>query len=324
MNTYAPYDFNDINIAQAHGQPNQVYLDSAIFKYWCRSLYQRMTSIFEWTVPESWQGKNKDFFNWLLFAQGYVGIINSEDYGYIFQPCQPGADRNIFYQVNSFIITNPYDSKISREYKKGVDIEILELTPDYMGVFDIIHHFASRLSYLYTAVNTSLLVCRNPRILASRSKTGAQALKIAMDKIISGDPFIIFDQQIMWPDAKTKEDALFDINPTPAKENYITTMLLEDEKTILKEFDSSVGIMNLDSSDGKKERLVTSEAEAQMTNSTAAAYAWYDCLKDSIDNIKRLFPDIDLDVKLRYQTQDINETTGGDENVPGSGDTERN
>lgn len=320
--SYAPFEFNDINIAQAHGQPAQVYLDSAIFNYWSRSLYQRMTSIFEWTVPKTWQGKNKDFFNWLLFAQGFVGVINSEKYGYIFQPCQPGGDRNIFYQVNSFIITNPYDASISREYKKGVDIEILELTPDSMGVFDIIEHYASRLAYLYTAVNTSLLVCRNPRILASRSKTGAAALRTAMDKIISGDPFIIFDKDIMWPDAKTKEDALFDINPTPAKENYITSMLLEDEKTILKEFDSAVGILNIEN--GKAERLVTSEAEAQMTNSTAAAFSWLDCLKDSIDNIKRLFPDIELDVRLRYDTQTITEETGGEENVPGSSDTERN
>ena len=320
MNTYAPYTFNEVNIIQAHGQPNQVYLNSAIFNYWVRSLFQRLTSIFEWTVPDTWLGPNKDFFNYLLFSIGFVGVVNSEEFGYIFQPCTLGPERNIFYQPNNFIITNPYSEKISKTYTCGVDGDLLKLTPDYQSVCDLIEVYATRLAHLYTAINTSLLNCRNPRILGARSKTGAQALKIVQDKIYSGDPFAILDTKILYPDAKTKDDVLFDLNPVSAKENFITTDLLENEKTILKEFDNAVGITNLDD---KRERLVTAEAEVQMQNSTASAFVWFDCLKDSIENIKKIFPDITLDVKLRFSSN-IKEETGGEDNVPGSGDFERN
>lgn len=309
MNNYAPYDFHDINMAQAHGQPNDVYLNSAIFTYWCRNLFQRLTSVFEWTVPETWEGKPKDLFNYLLFRFGFCGVIDTKKYGVIFQPCSLGEGRNIFYQPSNFLVTNAWDSSIDGLYKCGIKQEgdeedasgqMIFLTPDFTGVWDTVEFYASRLSFLYSAINTSLLVCRNPRILGARSRAGSQALKVVQDKIISGDPFAIIDTKVLYPDAKTKEDVLFDLSPTSAKENYITNMLLADEKTILKEFDSAVGIANLDSSDGKKERLVTSEAEAQLQNSTASAFVWFDCLKDSISKVKEVFPDLDLDVRLRY------------------------
>ena len=304
--SYAPYLFNDINIAQAHGSPNQLYMDSAIYDYWVRALYQRMTSIFEWKIPETWEGNNKDFLNWLLFSTGFVGVINTEKYGYIFQPCQPGATRDIMYQINSFIVTNPYDAEISKEYKCGEDGEFLKLTPDYKGTFDIINFYASRLAFLYTSINSTILKERAFTIYAARSKTGAQALKILESKKASGDPFIILDKDVMWPDAKTKDDAIFDISPDDRE--YKTDKLLASEVEILREFDTAIGIPNINE---KKERLVTSEAESNMLNSTATAFVWFDCLKDSISKIKKLYPDIELDVELRYGAA-INETSGED------------
>lgn len=320
---YQPYTFQEQNLIQAHGQPNLMYLNSAIFDYWYRILFQRLTSVFEWTVPDEWLGTNKDFFNYVLFTLGFMGVFYNDKYGYIFQPCSFGSGRSIYRQPTSFIVTNPYDDSISGEYECGVDGDFLKITPDFLSpTVDLINFYASRLALVYTSINTSLLNCRNPRIFGARSKTGAQALKIVQDKVYSGDPFVILDTKILYPDAKTKDDVLFDIQPTSAKENYITDMLLEDEKTILKEFDNAVGITNLDE---KKERLVTSEAEVQMQNSTASAFVWYDCLKDSIANIKEVFPDIKLDVNLRFNNQDIEETTkGGESDVSGSSDTQRN
>ena len=321
------------NILQAHGQPNNLYMNSAIYDYWWRNLYQRLTSIFEWTLPEGWEGSNKDFMNWLLFNVGYCGVINSAKYGHIFQPVSWGEKRNIFYQPNSFIVCNPYDSELDGEYECGNSEitdekikdhgEFLKLTPDFMPATSIVSTFASRLALLYTAVNTSLLNCRNPKIYAAKSKTAAQALKIMQDKVYSGDPFVILSDKALYPDPKTagKDEPLFTIDGTSASQDYITSMLLEDEQTILKEFDNSIGISNLDN---KKERLVTSEAEVQKMNSSASAFVWYDCLKDSISKIKDIFPDITLDVRLRFGSEGITEQTGGVEDVPGDSDLERN
>ena len=325
------FTYYEQNIIQAHGQPNNMYMDSAVYDYWYRTLFQRLTSIFEWTVPDGWLGSNKDFFNWLLFSVGYCGVINSAKYGYIFQPASIGEKRNIFYQFNSFIIENPYDDSLNGEYECGNSEitdekikdhgEFLKLTPDFLPATPIVSHYASRLALIYTAINTSLLVCRNPKLYAAKSKTAAQALKIMQDKVISGDPYVIISDKVLYSDPKTKDEPLFTVPTSSAKEEFITDLLLEAEKEILKEFDNSIGITNLND---KKERLVTSEAETQKINSTASAFVWYDCLKDSIKKIKEIFPDITLDVKLRFGSEGMSEQTGGEEDVPGDSYTERN
>lgn len=302
---YQPYTYNEINNSQMRGQPNMIYLDSAIYDYYWRMLFNRLTSIFEFTVPKSWRGRNKNFFLALLFARGFVGVINGgEKYGEIYQPCEFNATRNICYQPTGFIVTNPYSEEISKEYTCGVDGELLQLTPDYMGVTDIVDHFAARLAFLATGVNSSLIATRNFRLLGATNRAGASALKVVMDKCISGDPFVILDKKILFPDSKTQNDCLIDLPAPSAKENYITNMLLADEKTILKEFDECVGIINIED---KSERLVTSEAEAQIQNSTASCFVWLDCLKDSIENIKTVFPGIELDVRMRFKTDSTGE-----------------
>ena len=325
------FTFYEQNIIQAHGQPNNMYMNSAVYDYWYRTLFQRLTSIFEWTVPDGWLGSNKDFFNWLLFSVGYCGVINSKKFGYIFQPASIGEKRNIFYQFNSFIIENPYDDSLNGEYECGNSEitdekikdhgEFLKLTPDFLPATPIVSHYASRLALIYTAINTSLLVCRNPKLYAAKSKTAAQALKIMQDKVISGDPYVIISDKVLYSDPKTKDEPLFTVPTSSAKEEFITDLLLEAEKEILKEFDNSIGITNLND---KKERLVTSEAETQKINSTASAFVWYDCLKDSIKKIKEIFPDITLDVKLRFGSEGMSEQTGGEEDVPGNSNLERN
>ena len=326
---YQPYTYQEINNSQMRGQPNMIYLDSAIYDYYWRMLFNRLTSIFEFTVPKSWQGRNKNFFLALLFSRGFVGIVDGgEKFGAIFQPCTFNADRNICYQPTGFIVTNPYSAEISHEYTCGVDGELLQLTPDYIGVTDIVDHFACRLAFLATGVNSSLIAARNFRILGSRNRSGAAALKVVMDKAISGDPFCILDTKILFPDAKSQEDCLIDLPAPSAKENYITNMLLADEKTILKEFDECVGIVNVED---KAERLVTSEAEAQIQNSTASCFVWLDCLKDSIENIKAVFPGIELDVRMRFGSDSTGEeqTTndkekGVSEDVSDGSDVKRN
>lgn len=321
--SYAPYDYHTINMAQAKGQPNQVYMNSAIYDFWFRSLFQRMTSIFEWKVPDTWSGKKKDFMNWLLFHVGYVGIINGgEEYGVIFQPCTLGPGRNIFYQPSEFIVVNPYDEKLNDTYEIGKNGQLLSISPDYRGVLDTVEFYASRLALLYSSINTSLIMCRNPRILGAHSRAGAQALKFVADKVLCGDPFCILDSKILYPDAKTKDEAIFDLSPNNGRNEYYTDLLLESEKEILKEFDNTVGITNIDS---KKERLVTAEAEVQKVNSSASAFVWFDCLKDSIKNIKEMFPSITLDVELRFGAEGMTENTeGGEDDVPGSDNIIRN
>lgn len=310
--TYAPYDYVDLNINIAHGQPNQAYLDSAISTYWARSLYQRLTSVIELTVPETWEGSRKDFLLWLLFGYGFVGVINAPKYGYLFQPCTLGPDRDVTYQPTTFKVLNPYDSEISKDYRIGIDGELLKLTPDWSGCLDIIEKYAARLSFLYTSINTAIINSKTPPIFFARNKTGAAALNVMQSKIYNGAPYVILGdtKNIIYPDQDGKNDGV-GILETHLSNDMIVGDLLEAETAIIKSFDQEVGIPTISE---KKERLVTSEAETKVIDGTARSLVWFDCLRDSIDRIKQLYPNIRLDASLRYKGEDsINEETGEEE-----------
>ena len=52
--------------------------------------------------------------------------------------------------------------------------------------------------------------------------------------------------------------------------------------------------------------MVTSEAESRIIDSTSRSIVWLETLLSSIDNIKNLYPDIRLDVSLRYKEDEQN------------------
>ena len=65
---YIPLNYEKINDVQGHYAPASVkYLNTSVFNFWCRSLFQRLTSVFDFTLPEDWGGNVTDFFKWCLF-----------------------------------------------------------------------------------------------------------------------------------------------------------------------------------------------------------------------------------------------------------------
>ena len=303
---YKPLNYRELNIADNIFLPNSVKAyNNKTFAYWCRALYQRACSVLEFTVPDTWMGAPTDFLYWCLFRYGYCLVWDDKKYGYTFNPCTTSG-YNIYYQPTKALVSNPaFNSDKAKEFNLGKNAQLLKLTPDFMGVFDVIYFYAEKLSTIDVAMNTSLINSKLGLILGAKNKAAAEALKKAMDKINRGEPAVIVDKTIA--DDTQSKDSPFQVYEQDIKGKYITTDLLADAATILKNFDSEIGIPSLDD---KKERLVTSEAEAKQTDSKARSLVWFDTLVNSIDKIKELYPDINLDVKLRYET-----TTGGEELV---------
>ena len=49
-----------------------------------RYLLQKAISVFEWTLPETW---NKDYFLYALYCFGHLAIVNTDKFGVIPQAC---------------------------------------------------------------------------------------------------------------------------------------------------------------------------------------------------------------------------------------------
>lgn len=307
---YAPFSEVDISVSKMYGTPSMLHADSAIYDFWCRDLFQRCASVFNWTVPEAWEGMAKNFFEFLLFSTGYVAIIKDDDLGYIFQPCALGPGRNVLYQPTNIIVMNPYSKELSRTYDLGKDAALLQLTKDFRGIFDIVSYYAVKLANLYVSSNMSIINLKQPHIYAARNRAGANALKKMEDKINRGETLVIIDQVLRF-DTSAGTDAIFDLSPKDLKAQYITHDLLEDEDKLIKQFMESIGVPTIPE---KKERMLVSEVETQTTASVPKAAVWLDTLNSSLEIIKKTFPDIDLSVELRYNT-DMNEEGSGKEEL---------
>jgi len=299
---YYPLNYECINNAAGLYAPSAIKAyNNVSFAYWERSLFQRACSTLKFTVP--WSGKVFDFFMYCLFRFGYLAISENDIYGKWFQPCTLSG-YDFYYQPTRAIISNP---DYNADLKIGQDCEILKLTPDYMGIWDIISFFAAELSELDNAINMSLVNNKFGFILGARNKTAASAIKKALDKINAGEPAVIYDMSLL-------NDETDDAEPWQVwergnlKDTYFTPEQLQDRMTILNQFDAEIGIPTIPYN--KKERMVQSEAESRQYDAVSRVTVWINTLEESIKDINALYPDMNISVKLRY---DLDMMRGGEE-----------
>lgn len=296
---YTPLNYQQINIAAGTNNPSSVKgYNNKSFAYWERSLFQRIQSVIDWTLPEAWEGKTRDFFLYCLFKYGYLAVSENAEFGYFFQPCGVSG-YNFYYQPTDAIISNPlYQGTL----QIGTECELLKLTPDYTGAWDIIWYFAEKLSLLDNAINMSLINCKIPFILGAKNKAIAQALKKILDQVNKGEPAVFYDSTLM-NDPKDKDTPfqLLEIIKNP-KDFYITDKQLQDFQGVLNEFDAEIGIPGLPYQ--KKERMVAQEATMRTYDGCARSQTWIKTLTSSITEVKKLYPDITLDAKLHYDVND--------------------
>ena len=306
---YIPLNYEQLNIVESSYVPSVVKNNSAAFAYWQRSLFQRACSVLKFELPKEWSGKTRDFFYYCLFRFGYVAIFRHPDFGLVFNPCNLNG-FDFFYQPTNALIANPALPS-SLDLQIGKDCELLKLTPDYIGIWPIVNRYAQKLATLDGAIDMSLVNNKYAFMLAARNKAAAQALKKMIDKVNAGEPAVIVDMKILNdPDDK---DVPWQIWERPhLKDSYLTTDQLQDQKTILNDFDAEIGIPSVPYA--KKERMVVSEAESREIDASARLSVWLDTLNASIEEVKKLYPGITLSVKYRYE--DSQDERGEDAGEP--------
>lgn len=277
---YLPFEYDQINIAAGHYTPSPIKaFNNNYYAYWCRALFQRLQSTIILDVP--WSGTERDFLYFCLFRFGFVAMLDHQDFGFIYQPCTLGG-RDIYYQPTYAMISNPKFKNTGKvKYKIHKECEILKATPDFMGCWDIISHYAEKLAGLDSAVNMSIINNKFGYLLWAKTKAAAESLKKAFDKINRGEPIAIVDKAVT---GSTREDIPFNILERPNLRNsYITPDQLNDIRKVIAIFDNEIGIPALDNE--KKERLITSEAEMSTNDALSRVTVWNTCLNESFDII---------------------------------------
>lgn len=298
---YTPFNYDKINLAEGTYNPSMVKsYNNQTFAFWERALFQRACSTLKIEVPEEWSGNVKDFLYYVLFKFGYCVVSENDKYGFYFQPCTLNG-YNFYYQPVEAIISNP---QLHANLKIGEECEIIKLTPDYYGVWDIIQYYAEKLSVLDNAINMSLINNKFAFLWGARNKAAGEALKKMLDKVNKGEPAVIYDQKLL-NDPTDKETPFQIIDRPNLKSSYLTTDQLQDFQTLLNNFDCEIGIPTIPYQ--KKERMVVSEAESRTIDATSRSITWYETLTNSIEKVKELYPNINLSVSLRYDPEKAGE-----------------
>lgn len=298
---YIPMNYEKLNNINSLYIPSNVKLNSQIFNFWERSLFQRAMSIIDIDVPDEWRGSVKDFLYYCLFRFGSVAVFYRPETGISFNPGNLyGYD--FYYQPTNYLIANPTLNE-SLDLKIHVDTEIIKLTPDYCGIWDIISYYSEKLSMLDSGINMSIINSKLAWIIGARNKSFAQTVKKIFDKINRGDPLVVYDAK-MQDDPQTKKEPWQFLERTSIKNSYITSDLLQDFQTVLNDFDNQIGIPTVPYQ--KKERMVTYEAQSRMMDGTSRAVVWKKTLDESFKLVNAMFK-LDLACELRFDPEEVQE-----------------
>jgi hypothetical protein len=282
---YLPVNYDKITTIAGTYTPNTVIpCDNKSYDYWFRSLFQRAQSVIRIdNTPSNWDVNVYNFLFWCLFKDGYVAVFHNNKFGDCFQPCAlSGFD--FYYQFTDAIISNP-KLKVTLNIHK--ECEILKLSPDYIGIWDILDRYARRLSNLDPAIDMAIDNSKFSNIYGARNKSGANFLKKVLDFVKRGEPAVVADTSFLLPlDKVTKEDIVVDLSRKDIKNTYLGTELLQDFATIVNEFDTEIGIPTLPYQ--KKERMVTDEAQSKQADATSRSHVWVDTMNRCFVDINRM------------------------------------
>ena len=276
--------------------------------YYMRSLYHRILSGTKFFLPESW-ALGKRYFKNVLYTSGYIGVIKTAKYGIIPQICAP-TGYGLYLQPTGLLVSQPL---IQFEGTIGENCEIIQLCGDWRGVWDIVEHYAIRLSMAITSLDVSLFNERLAVGAAAKNKSDAETLKGMYEKVSAGEPFIVFDKILKGEGLDSDSEPLWTFTQDVGT-NYISDKILADMKTILEDFDREIGIMAVGE---KKERMITDEVNMMQDDSCARSSTWYENLSDSFDRVNRLFPELNLSFSMKYggEEHEYNATADTNRNV---------
>lgn len=259
--------------------------------FYMRALWQRAIAGTTFQLPKAWR-RSKRYFKNVLFSLGYIGVIDTPQYGVIPQVCG-FSGYGLYMQPVKMLVNQPL---VQFEGTIGEDCELIHLCGDYRGIWDIVEHFAIRLSVAITSVDCALMNERISLLAAGKSKQASETLKYLYEKISAGEPFAVYDKAIKSDSLDGGDEPIWTFSQDVASQ-YISDKLLADIDTILMQFDKEIGIAAVGE---KKERMLTDEIAMQNEDACARSSTWFENLSDSFDLCNELFPELNLSFTMKY------------------------
>lgn len=282
-------DFFNLQPSQVKGRANTAV------EYHKRYLYNKIYSLFDFTIPKEW---DLNWFRFWLFRYGSIAVLYTKEFGWVAQPYGV-TELNVYYNPKKILVNNQFISN-----KTGiVDVNcgIVHLFDDFFGIDDLVTKYAEMLAQIDKDININLMNANVSLVYEAESKKEADAIKEAYGTATTGMPLVTINRDLM---NSKKLTSLIDVGA-----NYIVDKLLNARRTIINAFLTEVGINNANAE--KKERLITSEVNANNDETESIVSVMYGNIKASMERINTI-SDLKLDVAyhFNYNDDDNNEAKG--------------
>lgn len=289
-----PADYDYINVFNSTFSPSTIHVKNTdLQRFFRRYLFQKAISVFKWQLPETW---NRDYFLYVLYAWGFIGVVETDKFGVI---CQAGAPYgyDIYYQPTNLIITNPL-LKGALQPRIGTECTVFKLQPDWGGINDLINYYADMLALCAETAGVNLLNSHLSFVFPAKNKTQAESYKKLFDRVAGGEPGVVIDASLYSDDgSQTWQPFQQNIG-----QNYIVADVLSDMRKIMAQFDTEIGIPNANTD--KRERLVTDEVNANNVETTTRCELWLDSLKKCAEDTNSMF-NTEISVDWRHDPGEV-------------------
>lgn len=268
--------------------------------YFRKYLFEKAISVFKWNLPKEW---DRDYFLYVLFGMGYIGVIPTDAYGVIPQ-MGTISGFNLYYAPRVLIVSNPLlDTK---EYVIHEDCELIKLQGNYSGILDLVAYYASKMALISEAIDMNLQNSKSSKIFFAKDKAAAQTMKKIFDQISEGNPAVVTDKELLDENGKPTW-FWFSEN---LGQNYITDDLLVDLRKVENQFCTELGIPNTNTD--KRERMTDDEVNANNVETYTRAELWLDRLQECCEKTNSKYG-LQLSVDWRVKPNDgNNESLGHD------------
>lgn len=287
-----------------NNQPN------AAMDYWTRSLFQRLTALIDFeNLPKGGNGQyewDKDAFKYGLFMLGFLAVFKSKTYGVVPQPATLSG-FGLQYQPREVVISTPY-FQFDRPLVIGKEVELVKLTPDYFGTYDLITKYAAELKEIDTSIRSAARNSRLAYALVASDDKSARTLKAIRERIINGDDVIV-DEKILKDKANPDKLPWHEFD-RDVKNSYILGDLLEARRTTLIDFYREIGVRMID--DDKHDRMINAQVAAGNAETFIRSEVWIETLKESCRKVNDMF---DTDITPIINRPDTPIETGVNDDV---------
>ena len=286
--SFVPFSQSQIQVNQRYKQVPAKHLTSQAFYMYQRYLLQKAMSVFKWDLPKSW---DKNFLLFNLYCRGYVAQFEHSEYGNIILNC--GFQGNdIYYRpttalINSHAFPDTITKTIVKEWDKNIKADtaciIWHLTPDYLGIMDMVNYYAGLMAAVAGAIDANSYNTRVAYLFLARNKQVAETMKDMYDRISEGNPAVFIDKSLFDEDGKP----LYEMLGENVKETYIIDKLLLDLSKIDDMFSTEIGIPNANTE--KRERLIADEVNANNFETRSKCELWLDELAKCEELSRKVF-----------------------------------